>query len=879
MKHFTLKSPKGKCVRRVAVLSLCFAMFAGSLPAQDISASIRIYYPETKKTVTYNDALITYKYNDMVLELNGLKGILTDNGVALGPYYELSKALGISYSKSGSTITLKKGSNTLVLTLGSKTALLNGVKTTANAAPVSIRFADPGITRIMVPTRFVAESLGFDYKWDSSTSTVSIQDRLTLTYNDKVLSYIGSTGKVTFDGRNIDVSKLPTILINNTAMLRAHNVFNKAMGISYSFNQSTGAIVFKKGDLTLKMQENSTVAYLNGVMKDCGVAPAMVTNPDTDTTALLVPGRFVAESLGYRYVWDSSKKTSVISTTDMVGVYIPPEPVEEEPEELVTYSFVTDEEKYLEYENMIDNTITSIFREDGSASTSFIEQVYRDLTSELSEKYIIQLGSPVQRIDSIMESDRLIVSIKDTVCAEKVYSALNGSLVSEVHQVFDSDDFTTQLSFQLSSEEYPYYSLALSEDGMQLEVLLYPNYLLGLETGKNRNGSYLRFHGISPFNYSIAQEDGYSVVYFTNTCNTLGNIVFPDELFEEYFDYALMLEPEQNNIKFLYKLVNGTSLTIIEESNDLYLYFDYKGTPEEDNNDTTDSDIPSSGGIFVRLPLDVELSDFTVEDQYWDKKIVLKVSGDYERYYQNNPIVSPYSVVNDISVSSTEDSTTITLSTSRIQGYSLHKDTDGFIIRLGNPSEIYDKIVVLDAGHGGIDPGASAGGYNEKDINYTILNNYTMAYFDNSDVKVYLSRTTDTKIDLYERASFASSVEADLFVSLHMNANNSTSIQGTSVYYSTLNTSVTSGGLDSKTMAQTFADNISAALGTRNRGVYTQNFVVVKETRMPAVLIELAFLTNASDRKIITTTSTQKIAAKTIYETIVQFFKDYPTGR
>ena len=107
MKHFAFKSPKGKCVRKVAVLSLCFAMFAGSLPAQDISASIRIYYPETKKTVTYNDALITYKYNDMVLELNGLKGILTDHGVALGPYYELSKALGISYSKSGSTITLK----------------------------------------------------------------------------------------------------------------------------------------------------------------------------------------------------------------------------------------------------------------------------------------------------------------------------------------------------------------------------------------------------------------------------------------------------------------------------------------------------------------------------------------------------------------------------------------------------------------------------------------------------------------------------------------------------------------------------------------------------------------------------------------------------
>ena len=132
---------------------------------------------------------------------------------------------------------------------------------------------------------------------------------------------------------------------------------------------------------------------------------------------------------------------------------------------------------------------------------------------------------------------------------------------------------------------------------------------------------------------------------------------------------------------------------------------------------------------------------------------------------------------------------------------------------------------------------------------------------------------------MYERADFASRVEADMFISLHMNSVSSTSVSGTSVYYSLLNTSVTSGGLNSKQMASTLTDNLSKALGTKNRGVATANFVVIRETRMPAVLIELAFITNASDRKIITTEATQRKAAKTIYDTVVSFFKDYPTGR
>ncbi|MDE7298516.1 MAG: copper amine oxidase N-terminal domain-containing protein, partial [Lachnospiraceae bacterium] len=349
--------------RRVWGFLLCILLFVSLLPVPDASAaSLRLYYPDTNKTEIYKGTLVTYNYNDTILSLNGLKGILTDNGVALGPHYELfAEQLGISCTEDSAknTLTFRRGSNTLVLTTNSKTAVLNGKKVTMNAAPVRVRFSDLNITRIMVPTRFVAESLGYDYKWDSSTATVTIRNRMTLSYNNKVSSYIGTTGKVTLDGTEIDVSDFPTILINNTAMLRAYSVFDQAMGVSCSYNQNTGAIVFSKGALTLRMQENSTTAYLNDVRADCGVAPVNVTYQETGVTALLVPGRFVAESLGYDYTWNSAVKVSEIRTTAMVGVDVSSEASEAEngkpeaPQEITSYSFVVDEAKYLEYENII----------------------------------------------------------------------------------------------------------------------------------------------------------------------------------------------------------------------------------------------------------------------------------------------------------------------------------------------------------------------------------------------------------------------------------------------------------------------------------------------------------------------------------------------
>ena len=214
-----------------------------------------------------------------------------------------------------------------------------------------------------------------------------------------------------------------------------------------------------------------------------------------------------------------------------------------------------------------------------------------------------------------------------------------------------------------------------------------------------------------------------------------------------------------------------------------------------------------------------------------------------------------------------------------ICGYKYTLENGYLAIDVAAPNELYDKIIVLDAGHGGDDPGASQGIYFEKNLNFLILNSYVKELFKDSDIKVYFTRETDTFITLKDRAKFASKVGADLFISLHMNSFTSASAQGTEVFYSASNNKTVPSGLRSYLLAKKLVDNISTSISTRNRGATSSSFYVVKNNSVPAVLIELGFMTNTSDLNKITNTTYQKKAADAIYKSVVEIFEAYPTGR
>lgn len=154
------------------------------------------------------------------------------------------------------------------------------------------------------------------------------------------------------------------------------------------------------------------------------------------------------------------------------------------------------------------------------------------------------------------------------------------------------------------------------------------------------------------------------------------------------------------------------------------------------------------------------------------------------------------------------------------------------------------KIVHLDYGHGGKDPGALGNGVNEKDIVLSVGGKVTKI-LEQHNVKVVHSRTTDVFVELHERANMANRAKADVFVSIHCNAFSDPNAQGVEVFSYPNST-------DGKKLAQRILDGIiKDKLYTKNRGLKTANFAVIRLTKMTAALVELGFITNVSDSRIL----------------------------
>lgn len=155
------------------------------------------------------------------------------------------------------------------------------------------------------------------------------------------------------------------------------------------------------------------------------------------------------------------------------------------------------------------------------------------------------------------------------------------------------------------------------------------------------------------------------------------------------------------------------------------------------------------------------------------------------------------------------------------------------------------KIVHLDYGHGGHDPGAIGHGLKEKDIVLNIGQKVTKI-LEEHKVKVTHSRSTDTFVDLAERGRIANRHKADIFVSLHCNSFSSLTAQGIEVY------SYPNSGAG-KLLAKNILDSIvKGKLYTKNRGLKTNNFAVLRHSSMPACLVEFGFISNLEDVAILT---------------------------
>jgi len=228
--------------------------------------------------------------------------------------------------------------------------------------------------------------------------------------------------------------------------------------------------------------------------------------------------------------------------------------------------------------------------------------------------------------------------------------------------------------------------------------------------------------------------------------------------------------------------------------------------------------------------------------------------------------------------------------------------------------------VVLDAGHGGYDPGAKGPHSVEKNITLTIVKMTEKILADSQpDVKVILTRTDDTFITLNHRAKIANENNADLFISVHCNSNPDKNFSGAETYVMGLHKSnenlevakienaiiltesdhqkiydgfnpnadedyimlsmIQAASMNkSLDFAQLVQNEIAALAGLRNRGVMQAGFVVLYLTTMPGVLVETGFLTNPSDEKLLLNEATQYKIAMALATAVSNYRKIFPNS-
>ncbi len=757
------------------------------------AASFTVHNYVTDDTYSYSGESVRYEIDGKLLS-NAPPGLILSNGAAVGPFQEIfADALGATsdYFDGRNSFTVSYGPHTIKMTLGFREATVNGIKCYMNNAPFVYSFDGDSEKHLYVPTRFVAETFGFDYVWDETTSTASIHRATFLYDGSERIRYTGSTPTFLLNNTPVGSSVFPGYILDDTVLFSAEKYIHNTGLATLAYSEGSGLILLKNGDRMVRMVLDSPVAYVGEDAYLLPTVPRLITPPDSAKASVYIPAEFALNALGYTVEYRSSSETFSVSGT-VSGVNSGSVTVPDSNGELLP-----DTSSY------------------GSCLFSF------ETHSQIRDYYSMQGKSVPGAVSaySCLNSDALYLKGVD----------------SNRLKITDKADV---IELVISGYHNPYNGKVNYDPNA---AFLNYCYISGTDKIKILIIKTKELHY-----YTYSSPDG-CVIHFTDT----------NGMYEDYLKFT-----ESSDITG-----SDSGSTDVFEGEDMNKYL-----PEA---------VFTRDRFVIRLPENIAPNTITDADEYYKNRFTVSIPGNHMSFLTEQDVYNPVDTLKNVQFGykAANNTTVITFNTTEIQGYS-YTVADGFLaVEIADPREIYDKIIVLDAGHGGIDPGTSRGNVLEKTVNFNVVNVYAPEYFKDSDIKVYYTRTTDTKIALQTRADFAATVGADLFISFHVNAHSNASVNGTGVYYSKSNNSVTDSGLSSSILATEIAKRLSTSWGTKNNGILADKFVVIHNNTVPAVLVECGFITNNKDFEKIKDTSYQKKAAKALYDSVSAIFEKYPTTR
>jgi len=184
-------------------------------------------------------------------------------------------------------------------------------------------------------------------------------------------------------------------------------------------------------------------------------------------------------------------------------------------------------------------------------------------------------------------------------------------------------------------------------------------------------------------------------------------------------------------------------------------------------------------------------------------------------------------------------------------------------VKFVNDQSLIKGKVVIDSGHGGSDPGAQRENIFEKNITIDVANK-VKNYLNQAGINVVMTRAGDETVSLKQRTIITNNENPEVFVSIHVNSCESPNVTGLETHWYTSK---------SKKLAQTVQNKLVSSISSPDRGVMNSMFYVIHHTNVPAVLVEIGFLSNNKERSQLLTQERQEITARAIADGIIKFME------
>lgn len=287
----------------------------------------------------------------------------------------------------------------------------------------------------------------------------------------------------------------------------------------------------------------------------------------------------------------------------------------------------------------------------------------------------------------------------------------------------------------------------------------------------------------------------------------------------------------------------------------------------------TDEEINFPQQLRVELPEGCDASEVEVEQNYLTQTVELVIPTDSPDFLYDNSLVGSSRNISDVVMDYAGGKAVIEIVLDKV--LETEKTCSGKYLYLDftSPHEIYDKVIVIDAGHGGNAPGAAKQGICEKDIDLGIVLELQKLLEENERIGVYYTRLDDSNPSFSERVELANRAEADLFISIHnnsMSGSQYSKIHGTQVMYDEKKSD-----RESKDFAQICLEEVTSTCGSADMGLVAGNDIfIIRSAKVPVALIEVGFMTNPEELEKLNSKEYQKTVAEGIYQSVLRAFDE-----